>query len=102
MTQPFKAINWNQIEEQIDLATWTKLTENFWLDTRIPVSNDIPDWDRLSVLERDLYNKVFGGLTALDTLQSEDGVRSLLSDTRTQQETAVLNNIIFMESVNVA
>ena len=73
------------------------MTENFWLDTRIPVSNDIPDWDRLSVLERDLYNKVFGGLTALDTLQSEDGVRVILEDVRTQHETAVLNNIQFME-----
>lgn len=100
MTQPFKAINWNQIEEQIDLATWTKLTEQFWLPERVPTSNDIPDWDRLSNEERELFNKVFGGLTALDTLQSEDGVRVILEDVRTQHETAVLTNIQFMESVH--
>lgn len=100
MTQPFKSINWNRIEDQIDLATWTKLTEQFWLDTRIPISNDLPDWGRLSNEERELFNKVFGGLTALDTLQSEDGNEQIKKDVRTPHETAVLNNIQFMESVH--
>lgn len=100
MTKPFKSINWNRIEDQIDLATWTKLVENFWLDTRIAISNDIPDWDRLSPVERELFNKVFGGLTALDTLQSEDGNEQIKKDVRTQHETAVFNNIQFMESVH--
>ena len=32
----YKAINWNAIEDVIDKSTWEKLTEQFWLDTRIP------------------------------------------------------------------
>ena len=96
-TEYYKAINWNAIEDVVDKATWEKLTEQFWLDTRIPLSNDLDDWRKLSAKERDLVGKVFGGLTLLDTLQSVDGVSAIKPDVRTQHEEAVLNNIEFME-----
>lgn len=96
----YKAINWNKIEDILDKATWEKLTEQFWLDTRIPISNDIDDWRKLSQQEKDLVAKVFGGLTLLDTLQSEVGANILLKDARTQQEEAIYNNISFMEAVH--
>lgn len=96
----YKAINWNNLEDQIDKATWEKLTEQFWLDTRIPLSNDLADWRDFSSADKDVVAKVFGGLTLLDTLQSQDGVSALKKDIRTQQEEAVFNNIEFMESVH--
>lgn len=96
----FKAINWNAIEDKIDEATWRKLTEQFWLDTRIPVSDDLESWRMLNSIEQDVINKTFAGLTMLDTLQSEDGVRVLFADARTPHEEAVLSNIQFMESVH--
>lgn len=100
MTKPYIAINWNSIEDMIDKLTWEKLTEQFWLDTRIPLSNDLDDWRTLSAAEQDMVGKVFGGLTLLDTLQSQDGLDVLKRDIRTQHEEAVLNNIQFMESVH--
>ena len=60
----YKAINWNAIEDVIDKSTWEKLTEQFWLDTRIPLSNDLDDWRKLSNKEKDLVGKVFGGLNS--------------------------------------
>lgn len=96
----YKAINWNNLEDQIDKATWEKLTEQFWLDTRIPLSNDLADWREFSAADKDIVAKVFGGLTLLDTLQSQDGIAALKKDIRTQQEEAVFNNIEFMESVH--
>ena len=96
----YKAINWNKIEDMIDKLTWEKLVEQFWIDTRIPLSNDLDDWRILSAKERDMVGKVFGGLTLLDTLQSQDGLQSLKSAIRTQHEEAVYNNIQFMESVH--
>lgn len=99
-TENYKGINWNKIEDVIDQATWKKLTEQFWLDTRVPVGNDTNDWKKLTPVEQDLFNKVFGGLTLLDTLQSEAGVQSILDDSTTQHEEAVLSNIMFMESVH--
>ncbi|MCI1699724.1 class 1b ribonucleoside-diphosphate reductase subunit beta [Liquorilactobacillus nagelii] len=101
MTEDFyRAINWNELEDQIDKATWEKLTEQFWLDTRIPLSNDLADWRKMSAENKLVVEHVFGGLTLLDTLQSQDGMASLMHDIRTQHERAVLNNIQFMESVH--
>lgn len=100
MSKAYIAIDWNSIEDTIDKLTWEKLTEQFWLDTRIPLSNDLDDWRTLSPAERDVVEKVFGGLTLLDTLQSQDGVEMLKKDVRTQHEEAVYNNIQFMESVH--
>ncbi|MBE9389119.1 class 1b ribonucleoside-diphosphate reductase subunit beta [Vagococcus salmoninarum] len=96
----YKAINWNAIEDMIDKSTWEKLTEQFWLDTRIPLSNDLDDWRSLSDLEKQTIGYVFGGLTLLDTIQSENGVQAIRPDVRTPHEEAVLNNIQFMESVH--
>ncbi|AMB99153.1 ribonucleotide-diphosphate reductase subunit beta [Aerococcus urinaehominis] len=96
----YEAINWNDIEDTVDKLTWEKLTEQFWLDTRIPVSNDLDDWRRLSKAEQDMIGKVFGGLTLLDTLQSEEGAVVMQKDARNQKEEAVFSNMHFMESVH--
>ena len=64
----YSAIDWNSIEDSIDKYTWEKLTSQFWLDTRVPVSNDLDDWRKLRQLERDTFAKAFAGLTLLDTL----------------------------------
>ena len=100
MTKSYTAINWNALEDEIDKATWEKLTEQFWLDTRIPLSNDLSDRREFNEDDKDVVGKVFGGLTLLDTLQSQDGMSSLKKDVRTQHEEAVMNNIEFMESVH--
>jgi ribonucleoside-diphosphate reductase beta chain len=94
----FKAINWNAIEDMLDKVTYEQLTSQFWLSTRMPVSKDKSDWTKLPDVEKRLVEKVFGGLTMLDTLQSEDGIDALKKDANTQHEIAVLNNIAFMES----
>lgn len=94
----FKAVNWNAIEDMVDKLTYEKLTSQFWLSTRMPVSKDKDDWSKLPDKEKRLVERVFVGLTMLDTLQSEIGVDALKSDIRTKHEIAVLNNIVFMES----
>ena len=96
----YKAIDWNRIEDEIDKEVWEKLVAQFWTDTRVPVSNDLDDWRKLSQAERDLIGKVFGGLTLLDTMQSEDGVLCVFNDARSQHEQAVLSNILFMEATH--
>ncbi len=64
MATYYEAINWNAIEDVIDKSTWEKLTEQFWLDTRIPLSNDLDDWRTLSDLEKNYCRlRFFGGLT---------------------------------------
>lgn len=96
----YEAINWNNIEDMVDKLTWNKLVEQFWLDTRVAVANDVQQWKQLSEEEKTLFNKIFGGLTLLDTLQSQDGVQAMIGTGRTQHEEAVMTNIQFMESVH--
>ncbi len=47
-----------------------------------------------------MTNRVFTGLTLLDTLQGTIGAVSLIPDARTPHEEAVYTNIAFMESVH--
>lgn len=94
-------INWNAVSDDKDLEVWSRLTGNFWLPEKIPVSNDIPSWrTMMEDNERDVTMKVFTGLTLLDTLQGTVGAVSLIGDAQTQHEEAVLTNIAFMESVH--
>lgn len=45
------AINWNKIEDDKDLEVWNRLTSNFWLPEKVPLSNDIPAWQTLNAAE---------------------------------------------------
>ena len=95
-----RPINWNKIEDPIDLEVWNRLTSNFWLPEKVPISNDIPSWGTLREDEKLLTMRVFTGLTMLDTIQGTVGAVALIPDARTQHEEAVYTNISFMESVH--
>jgi len=95
-----KPINWNKVEDPIDLDVWNRLTANFWLPEKVPVANDIQSWASLTDHEREVTKKVFTGLTLLDTIQGTVGAMSLMPDARTSHEEAVITNIAFMESVH--
>ncbi|MCG8710652.1 class 1b ribonucleoside-diphosphate reductase subunit beta [Brenneria sp. 4F2] len=95
-----QAINWNKIEDDKDLEVWNRLTSNFWLPEKVPLSNDIPSWGTLNAHERQLTIRVFTGLTLLDTIQNTLGAPTLMPDALTPHEEAVLSNISFMEAVH--
>ena len=95
-----EAINWNRIEDEKDLEVWDRLTGNFWLPEKVPLSNDVPSWKTLTEEEKQLTMRVFTGLTLLDTIQGTVGAVSLLPDAVTAHEEAVYTNIAFMESVH--
>ena len=97
---PVRAINWNRLEDEKDLEVWNRLTANFWLPEKVPLSNDAQSWATLRPEERELTIRVFTGLTLLDTLQNTVGAPSMLPDALTPHEEAVLTNIAFMEAVH--
>ncbi|MRS17346.1 class 1b ribonucleoside-diphosphate reductase subunit beta [Enterobacteriaceae bacterium RIT691] len=94
------AVNWNKIEDDKDLEVWNRLTSNFWLPEKVPLSNDIPAWQALSPAEQQLTIRVFTGLTLLDTIQNTVGAPALMGDSLTPHEEAVMSNISFMEAVH--
>jgi len=95
-----QAINWNRLEDDKDLEVWDRLTGNFWLPEKVPLSNDIQSWATLTETEKQMTTRVFTGLTLLDTIQGTVGAVSLIPDALTPHEEAVYTNIAFMESVH--
>lgn len=95
-----RPVNWNKIEDPMDLDVWNRLTSNFWLPEKVPMSNDLQSWATLRPEEKLLTMRVFTGLTLLDTIQGTVGAISLIPDAVTMHEEAVLTNISFMESVH--
>lgn len=93
-------MNWQLVEDELDEYVWDKATAQFWLDTRVPISNDLLDWKKLSDMEKKVVKKAVGGLALLDTLQSEEGLYALKKSARTQKERAVLTDFTFMESIH--
>lgn len=97
---PVLAINWNEVPDEKDAEVWDRLTGNFWLPEKVPVSNDLKTWATLNEMEKQATMRVFTGLTLLDTIQGTVGAVSMLPDASTPHEEAVLTNIAFMESVH--
>ncbi len=95
-----RAVNWNRIEEQIDLDAWNRQTSNFWLPEKIPLSNDLQSWAALSDREQLTVMRVFTGLTLLDTAQGTVGCIEMIDDARTMHEEAVLCFFSGMEAVH--
>ncbi|MCP3425601.1 class 1b ribonucleoside-diphosphate reductase subunit beta [Rothia sp. AR01] len=95
-----RPVNWNRVADEKDLEVWNRLTANFWLPEKVPLSNDLPAWQRMSEAERTLTMRVFTGLTMLDTIQATVGEVSQIQDARTEHEEAVYTNIAFMQSVH--
>lgn len=98
--RPLRPVNWNRLDDQKDLEIWQRLTSNFWLPEKVPLSNDLPTWNALTDAERELTTKVFTGLTLLDTVQATVGEISQIPDARTEHEQAVYANIAFMQAVH--
>ena len=96
----YKAINWNEIEDELDNATWERATSLFWLDNRIPIENDKLAFNRLSVEEKQELNRSLIFLANLSTYQSLEAEEFILHSERSQQEVAIVNNLQFTEMVN--
>ena len=100
MKTPLRAINWNRLQDDKDLEVWNRLTVNFWLPEKVPLSNDVQSWATLRPAEREMTIRVFTGLTMLDTIQNTVGAPTLMADAITPHEEAVLSNVAFMEAVH--
>ncbi|WP_075691712.1 class 1b ribonucleoside-diphosphate reductase subunit beta [Corynebacterium sphenisci] len=99
-TRPLHPVNWNRLQDDKDPEIWQRLTANFWLPEKVPLSNDLPQWRLLEERERELTVRIFTGLTLLDTVQATVGEVAQIPDARTEHEQAVYANIAFMQAVH--
>lgn len=69
-----QAVNWDTPTNEFAEMFWLQNTKQVWFPEEIPVSKDLKDWDTLNDKEKDTYSKVLAGLTALDTIQGDNGM----------------------------
>lgn len=98
--QIHKAVNWNKEDDGFTQAFWEQNVKQFWLPEEISVSKDLKCWGELSEQYKDVFKKVFGGLTLLDTKQANNGVPSMMSLTEDLQRKAVLSFMGTMEEIH--
>ncbi|MDA8353892.1 MAG: class 1b ribonucleoside-diphosphate reductase subunit beta [Firmicutes bacterium] len=95
-----KAVNWNRPEDDFSQMFWNQNIQQFWTEEEIPVSEDKNVWSRLSDQEKEVYKKVLGGLTLLDTKQGGEGMPLILMHTDNLQAKSVLAFMGAMEEIH--
>ncbi len=97
-----KAVNWNDLEDQIYKDFWDQNVRQFWVDEEIPVSEDKLTWDsgELTDLQKDTYEKILAGLTLLDTVQGGDGMPNIAMKTENLHAKAVFTFQAMMEQMH--
>ncbi|XID93535.1 class 1b ribonucleoside-diphosphate reductase subunit beta [Paenibacillaceae bacterium WGS1546] len=95
-----KAVNWNRPDDDFTITFWNQNIMQFWTDEEIPLSDDKMSWMQLSDEERELYMKVLGGLTLLDTVQGGVGMPRILEHVDGLQRKAVLGFMGMMEQIH--
>lgn len=93
-------INWNAIEDQKDYDIWKAANSQLWVAEEHPLSRDLSGWESLSPAKKVATQKVFAGLTTLDTLQGSVGMVSMLADVRTPHEAWNLMQFGYMECIH--
>ncbi|CAM4457590.1 class 1b ribonucleoside-diphosphate reductase subunit beta [Paenibacillus tarimensis] len=95
-----KAVNWNRPDDDFTAMFWNQNIMQFWTDEEIPLSDDKMSWMTLNDAERELYMKVLGGLTLLDTVQGGVGMPKILEHVDGLQRKAVLGFMGMMEQIH--
>ena len=94
------AVNWNDIRDQFTELFWNQNIRQFWIDTEIPLTEDKNTWKTLSADEQDVYKKVTGGLTLLDTEQASCGMPEIALKVDDLRAKAILNFMGMMEHMH--
>lgn len=94
----YQAVNWNRSTNELAKIFWDQQWKQMWLPEDVAVSKDIKQW---KVFEhQDTYKKVFGGLTLLDTIQTNIGMNEIAKYNTNLQEKAVLTLFGAFEAVH--
>lgn len=96
----FSAVNWNNPDDDFTKTFWQQNIMQFWTDEEIPLSDDKMSWIDLSKAEQEVYKRVLGGLTLLDTIQGGIGMPKIMEHIDGLQRKAVLGFMGMMEQIH--
>lgn len=94
----YEAVNWNQPGKGLAKVFWDQQWKQIWFPEEIAVSKDIKQWKEFE--HQETYKKVFGGLTLLDTIQTNIGMNEIAKHVPDLQEKAVLTVFGAFEAIH--
>lgn len=100
MKKAYEAINWNKLHDEFSKMFWDQNIRQFWVDEEIVLARDVLTWEELSFRERDVYEKILGGLTLLDTKQGGIGMPLIMQHIENLHSKAVFSFMGAMEQMH--
>ena len=94
----YTAVNWNKPTSELAKVFWDQQWKQMWFPEEIAVSKDLKQWKDFE--HQDTYKKVFGGLTLLDTIQTNIGMNEIAKFNPDHQEKAVLTVFGAFEAIH--
>lgn len=94
----YDAVNWNKPTSELAKVFWDQQWKQMWFPEEIAVSKDLKQWKDFE--HQDTYKKVFGGLTLLDTIQTNIGMNEIARFNPDHQEKAVLTVFGAFEAIH--
>ena len=94
----YEAVNWNKPTSELAKVFWDQQWKQMWFPEEIAVSKDLKQWKDFE--HQDTYKKVFGGLTLLDTVQTNIGMNEIAKHNPDLQEKAVLTVFGAFEAIH--
>lgn len=94
----FEAVNWNRGRQELTKVFWEQQWKQIWFPEEIAVSKDIKQWNEYA--HQDTYKKVFGGLTLLDTIQTNIGMNEMARYAPDLQEKALYTVFAAFEAIH--
>lgn len=97
-SKPFEAVNWNRNRDDIIKVFWDQQWKQIWFPEEISVSKDLKQWQDFP--HQDTYKKVLGGLTLLDTIQTNIGMNEIARHESNLQEKALYTVFASFEAIH--
>lgn len=94
----YEAVNWNRQQQDLTKVFWDQQWKQIWFPEEIAVSKDIKQWSDFP--HQDTYKKVFGGLTLLDTIQTNIGMNEIARHAPDLQEKALYTVFASFEAIH--
>lgn len=94
----YEGVNWNRLSSDLAETFWKQQMKQFWLESDIAVSKDILQWK--SFEHKEAYKRALGGLTLLDTIQSNIGMNQIGKHTPDLQEKSLYSAFSFFEAIH--
>jgi len=94
----YEAVNWNRNGHDLVKVFWDQQWKQIWFPEEVAVSKDVKQWSQFE--HQETYKRVLGGLTLLDTIQTNIGMNEIARHAPDLQEKALYTVFASFEAIH--